>query len=92
MIDYLAKLPPLTDFERELIGQKVDVDAKYKLPSPVKYCKKCVISNQRPRITFDSEGVCSACRYWEKKKSAIDCDYVLRSHIPTAYCNQNRCK
>lgn len=72
MVDYLSRLPPLTDFERELIGNKVDVDAKYSLPSTVTYCKKCVISNQRPRITFDSEGVCSACLYWEKKKSEID--------------------
>ncbi len=38
-----------------------------KLPKRVIYCKKCVTSNQRPRTTFDKEGVCSACRYAEKK-------------------------
>lgn len=43
-----------------------------KLPKEVKFCKKCVISNQRPRITFDEEGVCSACRYAEVKKEKID--------------------
>lgn len=72
MIDYLPELPPLSDLEIELLNEKVDVDSKYNLPCEVAYCKKCVISNQRPRITFDSEGVCSACRYWEKKKTVIN--------------------
>lgn len=45
-----------------------------KLPRIVKFCKKCVMSNQRPRITFDEEGVCSACRYSEYKKTNIDWD------------------
>ena len=31
------------------------------LPKKVKWCKNCVISNQRPRIVFDDKGVCSAC-------------------------------
>jgi len=38
------------------------------------FCKKCVISNQRPRITFDDEGICNACRYWERKDSYINWD------------------
>ncbi len=72
MIDYFPALPPLSDSEQELINLKVDIDSKYKLPKKVTYCTRCVISNQRPRITFDSEGVCSACRYWERKKTLID--------------------
>jgi N-acetyl sugar amidotransferase len=59
----------------------------YGLPSDVKFCKKCVISNQRPSSTvefksvvgekkqvidFDEEGVCSACRYHETKEVGID--------------------
>lgn len=44
-----------------------DIISKYGLPIEVKYCTKCVISNQRPRITFDKDGVCSACRYAESK-------------------------
>lgn len=47
--------------------KKRDTVKLYNLPKDVKYCKKCVISNQRPRIVFDEEGVCSPCRYWEKK-------------------------
>jgi len=61
--------------------------AFYGLPSEVKFCKKCVISNQRPSstiefksnikeikevINFDKEGVCSACRYHETKEIEID--------------------
>ncbi len=54
----------------------------YGLPAVVKFCKKCVISNQRPNstvemkninekketIAFDDDGVCSACSYTREKK------------------------
>ena len=46
----------------------------YNLPEEVKFCKKCVISNQRPRISFNEEGVCSACQYSEKKDKEFDWD------------------
>ena len=52
--------------------KKHNVQEKYNLPSEVRFCKKCVISNQRPRIKFDSNGVCNACNYAERKKSEID--------------------
>lgn len=45
---------------------------RYNLPENVKYCIKCTISNQRPRITFDEKGVCSACNYAEFKKNSIN--------------------
>lgn len=45
---------------------------KYNLPLEVKYCTRCVVSNQRPRIGFDENGVCSACRFADKKKTGID--------------------
>ena len=51
---------------------QLDVQAKYHLPSKVRYCTRCVISNQRPRITFDENGVCSACRFAEIKQGTID--------------------
>ena len=41
----------------------------FNLPSEIKFCTKCVMSNQRPRITFDEDGVCNACRYWEAKEN-----------------------
>ena len=55
----------------------------YGLPSNVIFCKKCVISNQRPSSTvefkhkldskkttifFDDDGVCDACKTAEKKE------------------------
>ena len=61
--------------------------AFYGLPADVKYCKKCVISNQRPNsaveynhtqeskkqtIHFDNEGVCDACNFTERKRHEID--------------------
>lgn len=57
------------------------------LPEEVIFCKKCVISNQRPSssiefrnhqgekkqvIHFDENNVCSACRYHEEKEKNID--------------------
>ncbi|QQR38404.1 N-acetyl sugar amidotransferase [Devosia rhizoryzae] len=63
--------------------------AKYGLPQHVQFCRKCVISNQRPNsaveykhtaqskktvIAFDEEGVCDACRNAERKQASIDWD------------------
>ena len=42
------------------------------LPTEVKFCRKCVMSNQRPRIVFDEEGVCGACRWAEEKEKGVD--------------------
>jgi N-acetyl sugar amidotransferase len=60
---------------------------RYGLPEQVIFCKRCVISNQRPSSTiefkhvpeekkatigFDDLGVCDACRYHEEKERGID--------------------
>ena len=59
------------------------LEAYYGLPQNVKFCKKCVMSNQRPvsaiefkhtidskktTLNFDDEGVCDACRTAETKE------------------------
>lgn len=59
----------------------------YGLPENVEFCKKCVISNQRPSstvefkndkgekkkvINFNDDGICSACIYHEEKEKNID--------------------
>lgn len=54
-----------------MISQK-DTISLYKLPKEVRFCKTCTISNQRPRITFNSDGVCSACQFAEYKKANVD--------------------
>ncbi len=38
----------------------------------IKYCSKCLMPNSRPRIVFDKEGVCNACRHAEQKQVGID--------------------
>jgi N-acetyl sugar amidotransferase len=38
-----------------------------KIPKEIKFCKKCVGSNQRPRTDFNAEGVCNACQFAEMK-------------------------
>ena len=38
----------------------------------MKYCKKCLMPSTRPRIVFDEEGVCNACRHAEEKYKSID--------------------
>jgi len=52
--------------------EKRNVIKLYNLPEKVIFCKECTISNQRPRITFDNSGVCSACNFAKYKKKSID--------------------
>ncbi len=78
------------------------MEAKYGLPPQVKFCKKCVISNQRPSsaveyehtkeslkqtISFDDEGVCDACRVAEKKKTT---NWVRREKELRELCDRFR--
>jgi N-acetyl sugar amidotransferase len=42
------------------------------LPHEVKWCKRCVISNQRPRIIFNEEGICSGCLNADYKNHQVD--------------------
>jgi N-acetyl sugar amidotransferase len=59
------------------------LEAKFGLPPTVRFCARCVISNQRPSSTveyahtresrketihFDADGVCAACRFAEEKE------------------------
>lgn len=61
--------------------------ALYGLPEKVIYCRKCVISNQRPNsaeefkhtkgikkatINFNEDGICDACVFAERKRLHID--------------------
>jgi N-acetyl sugar amidotransferase len=59
------------------------LETKYGLPPEVSFCKRCVMSNQRPASTtefkhtatskkvtlrIDEEGICDACRHAEQKE------------------------
>lgn len=78
-------------------------EALFGLPTEVKFCSKCVISNQRPRSTvefqnsifekketieFDSLGVCEACRFHETKDLGIN--WELREKELIALCDKYR--
>jgi len=61
-------------------------EAYYGLPNEVRFCKRCVMSNQRPSsevefkhtiatkkktLQFDEEGICDACRTAERKEDIV---------------------
>ena len=77
--------------------------AFYGLPEKVLFCKKCVISNQRPSSTveiahlatekkstifFGDDGICDACRFQDKKNLEIDFD-EREKHL-LALCDKYR--
>lgn len=79
--------------------------AKYGLPQEVHFCKRCVISNQRPNsaveyahnagskkqtINFDADGICDACRVAEQKQHTID--WGEREKQLKELCDQHRSK
>jgi len=99
-LEIIAYPKPLNKgpFEGEGSGE-----ALYGLPPAVRYCKKCVISNQRPNstvelnnqpgslkttIAFDAEGVCDACRFTEKKGAEIN--WEERDEQLQALCDRFR--
>jgi len=78
---------------------------KYGLPAEVSFCKKCVISNQRPNsaieyshtkdskkqtIGFDKDGVCDACHVAEHKQHTID--WAQREKELVELCDKHRSK
>lgn len=87
--------------EKAPLAEKLE--AKYGLPVSVRFCRHCVISNQRPNSTveyahtekskketihFDAEGVCDACRFAEKKKATID--WAAREKELVELCDRYR--
>lgn len=81
---------------------KTKIKTKYGLPSEVKFCTRCVISNQRPNsaveykhtgdskketIHFDEQGVCDACRVAEEKKNI---DWNKREQELIRLCDRHR--
>ena len=65
----------------------MNFEVKYGLPREVKFCTKCVLSNQSPNsavefkhtikskketVAFDEHGVCDACKFSDLKKAQIN--------------------
>lgn len=67
---------------------KRNVKELYNLPDEILFCKKCTISNQRPRITFDSKQICSACNFRLFKDTQID--WEQRERYLKELCNKHR--
>ena len=65
-----------------------DVARRYNLPLEIKFCRKCTISNQRPRIIFDNHGVCSACNFADFKRGKID--WAARDRELKELCDRHR--
>ncbi len=53
----------------------------------MKYCTKCTMSDQRPGIIFNEEGVCSACTHYENRKNV---DWDKRWKELEAICDKYR--
>jgi len=68
--------------------KKRDVVALYDLPTDVRFCIKCTMSNQRPRITFDGHGVCAACNYADYKRRKVD--WTVREKELVDLCERHR--
>ena len=77
--------------------------ALFGLPEQVVFCKRCVISNQRPNstvefknvkdeekatINFDKDEICDACRYQDSKASNID--WEKREDVLKNLCDLHR--
>ena len=91
--------------EVDFIDDPVDgrLEVKYGLPGEVKFCVRCVISNQRPSssvefqhrrdskkntIHFGEDGICDACRYAEQKD--VEVDWEERERALRALCDKYR--
>lgn len=35
----------------------------------IKYCKRCLLPETKPDLYIDEQGICSACRSYEKRKT-----------------------
>jgi N-acetyl sugar amidotransferase len=75
---------------------------KYNLPREIRFCQRCVISNQRPNsvveynhtvesgkktIHFDANDVCDACRVKDEKKAT---DWAQRERELKELCDRHR--
>ncbi len=99
----MSSYPRRREIDLAPFEQPVPVSTRFGLPLGVGFCRKCVISNQRPNsaveyehtaesvkktINFDAEGVCDACRLAEQKHATID--WVERERKLRELCDKYR--
>ena len=56
----------------------------------IRFCTKCPAISERPRITFNKEGVCNACE-WSEKKRKIEINWDERRDKLNKICDRFRC-
>src|SRR6266480_4808023 len=99
----MLRYPRHRDIDLRPFKKDTADSTRYGLPLQVRFCRHCVISNQRPNsaveyehtkdsrkntINFDDEGVCDACRLSEQKHGSIDwTERALRLH---ELCDRHR--
>jgi N-acetyl sugar amidotransferase len=80
---------------------KAELEAKYGLPREVRFCRTCVISNQRPNSAVEyahtqksakatirfHDGICDACRVAQRK---ADNDWAERERALKDLCDRHR--
>jgi len=71
-----------------IVKEPRDIRTLYRLPEVVRFCTSCVVSNQRPRIVFDEQGVCNACHYAQRKRTGID--WQQRAEELRQLCDRHR--
>lgn len=103
-MNHMSHFPYPAPIDQKKFNQS-ELDVFYGLPPDVVYCKRCVISNQRPNsaielahvktskkktIGFDEDGICDACRFAEQKESAIN--WAAREEELMELCDRHRSK
>ena len=99
----MSLYPRVRPFDKSAFEKPAgQLDAKYGLPKEVKFCSRCVISNQRPNsaveyqhtkaskketIHFDTDNICDACRAAEIKQSI---DWQKRESELIELCDRHR--
>ena len=78
IIKYPKKID-LTEFKKDHTNV-----TKYGLPSDIKYCKKCVISNQRPNTTIEFKHTSKS-----KKQQSI---LMMKEYVTLALSQRRKIK
>ncbi|HEY5755389.1 MAG TPA: N-acetyl sugar amidotransferase, partial [Steroidobacter sp.] len=99
----MNKFPRRREVDYSQFAPDSGAEPKYGLPPDVRFCARCVISNQRPNsaveyshtagsrkstIAFDAKGVCDACRLSEEKHRTID--WAAREQQLRELCDRYR--
>ena len=100
------KYPARVSVDYEQYGKDTkNLQAKFGLPSDVRFCKQCTISNQRPNseleyshnintqkktIKINNDGICDSCLHAENKRDSID--WNQRDKELKELCNKHRSK